>query len=139
MRVNVTELLEHTGNVLELRMSERVSYPEDGLSVVGPVRSSARLTNTGGSILVQGRAQMEVELLCSRCLSHFGQMVGCEIEEMFGEVPAAKKGRVGDDLEQNDYIFPIESDHTVDIGEIIRQNVLLDLPMKPLCSTDRPK
>ena len=82
---------------------------------------------------------MEVELECSRCLSHFGQRVGCEIEEMFGEVSAAKKGREGDDLEQSDFVFPIESDHAVDIGEIIRQNILLDLPMKPLCSTDRSK
>ena len=46
-----------------------------------------------------------------------------DLEEMFG-------------VHEDDLVFPIESDNTVDLGEAIRQNMLLSIPMKPLCKAD---
>ncbi len=137
MRIDVSELLENVGSTLELRVSERVTYPEDGLLIREPVRSVVKLTNAGGPILLQGGVTATIELECGRCLNHFDHSVESELAEVFGRESSISKGRGKEaEVEEDDFVFPVESDNTVDVGEVIRQNMILDLPMKPVCVTD---
>jgi uncharacterized protein len=121
--VNVAQLLkEPVGSKRRYRIDEVLDQHE------GLAQGSVTLTRTGQGVLVQGELTLLVELVCSRCLEDFSYAMNYTIEEEFLQ-------------ERNDLPSPeelddvtIDSDNILDLGEIIRQYAVLNLPMKALCT-----
>ena len=140
MKIAVSELLDNVGNEIDLYFSERISFPEDAFVLADPLRGHIRLTSAGEMVLLRGDVQAKVEQECSRCLRQYPESVRLPLEEVFQDISVSGHGdsEEGDEegLSENDFVFPIEPDKTVDLGEAIRQNLILWLPMKPLCQED---
>ena len=99
------------------------------------IEGGVRLTCTGRGILVQGKLSAELELMCSRCLKFFLYPVSFSIEEEFLSTVDVASGLllpVSKDSEG----FTINSNHLLDLGELICEYILLNLPLKPLCQPD---
>ena len=96
----------------------------------GSVQGKVTLIHTRRGILVQGRLNVEVEIICSRCLNAFLYPVAFNVEEEF----LSTSNSLPSSEERGD--VTIGRDNVLDLGEIIRQNTLLNLPMKPLCRPD---
>ena len=108
-----------------------------GEEVEGFVEGKAKVTRINKGVLVQCELTAEVKLICSRCLDSFSCPISFTAEEEF--LPISD---VSDDLtlsspEQSEG-FTIDDKNVLDLGELIRQYVLLNLPMKPLCRPDCP-
>jgi uncharacterized protein len=108
-----------------------------GEEVEGFVEGKVKVIRIGRGVLVQCKLTAEVKLICSRCLDTFLCPISFTAEEEF--FPIAD---VSDDLalstpEQSED-FTIDDKNILDLGELIRQYVLLNLPMKPLCRPDCP-
>lgn len=129
----MTELLRNTGNEAEV---ETTLTLKDDLSLAGPVKVKLHLFNTGDSVLVNGRAEGELELECSRCLQPFHSKVTAEIDEEFSKAPPQFKKKGTLDLTEADFVYPIDKDNSLDLTELVRQNLLLALPAKALCRED---
>lgn len=134
MKLDLTELLRKVGEEADLNAEEKVNFDEAELKLPRPVKVKLHLTNTGASVLIEGQLESEVELECSRCLKSFRRPVAARIEEEFVKTLPARRG-AEIELKAQDFVYPIEPDNTLDLGEIIRQNLLLSLPVKPLCET----
>lgn len=137
MKIDLTELLRKVGNESDLEETEESSYPEDNLNLTKPVRMKLHLINSGTMVILNGKIETEVELECSRCLKKFSSPLLVKIKEDFAKYPGSSRFNKGRELElrDEDFVFPIEKDNAIDISEVIRQNLLLALPAKPLCST----
>lgn len=96
----------------------------------GSVQGKVTLIHIRRGIFVQGRLNVEVEIICSRCLDVFLYPVAFNIEEEFLCTPSS----LPSSEQQGD--VTISSDNVLDLGEIIRQNTLLNLPMKPVRRPD---
>jgi uncharacterized protein len=119
-----------------LNFEEVVNYTDEDLKIISPVKVSARLVNTGKTILLAGTAALQVELTCCRCLRSFIYPVKLELDEEYGFSgrAAGRKRRTKEiELKDADFVFAIESDNTIDLFEAIRQNLISAIPMKPLC------
>ena len=131
--INVAQLLkEPVGSSQSFDINGTLSD-----EIEGSVEGMAEMIHTTRGVLVKCKLSAEVELICSRCLEAFVCPISFTAEEEF--LPAAD---VSDDLalcsaEQSEG-FTIDDKNIVDVGELIRQYVLLNLPMKPLCQTDCP-
>ena len=136
MKIDLTELLQKVGNEAELERTEEMSFPEDALNLTRPAAIRLHLVNTGASVLVEGKVETEVELTCSRCLKTFRLPLSIKIEEEFSRVPAEHKSGKEIELKEEDFVYPIEKDNTIDLTEVIRQDLLLAIPIKTLCSPD---
>jgi uncharacterized protein len=136
MKIDLTELLQKVGNEAALEESEKVSYPEDNLNLTKPVNIKIRLVNTGDSVLVKGKIETEAELECSRCLKAFSLPISLEIDEEFAKKTPEHKRAEELELKEGDFVYPIERDNSINFSEVIRQNLLLALPMKTLCRPD---
>ena len=79
----------------------------------------------------------EVRLICSRCLEAFSCPISFTAEEEFLAVADMSDGSAFSLAEQPEE-FTIDDKNIVDLGELIRQYVLLNLPMKPLCRPNCP-
>ncbi len=139
MKIDLTEILAKVGKEANLEEIEEKSYPEDDLSLTKPIKMKLHLINTGGLVILEGKVETEAEIECSRCLNRFRLPLSVAIKEEFSQdaasPPTYKKG-AEIELHEEDFVSPIEKDNTIDISEIIRQNLLLALPLKALCNNN---
>ncbi|MFO7772909.1 MAG: DUF177 domain-containing protein [Dehalococcoidia bacterium] len=135
------DLLRASTNVAQL-LKEPIgssrTYDIDGTidgEVEGPVQGRVKLIHTNRGVLAQGELSVAVKLECSRCLNTFSCHLGFTAEEEFLPTVDMASGLALSSAEESDE-FTIDSKHILDLGELIRQYTLLNLPMKPLCHPD---
>jgi uncharacterized protein len=104
--------------------AERVEEPV----LTGPVR----LMHTQGGVLVQGRLHAQAALTCSRCLEPVEVPLDVDLEEIFTPTIDVLTGRSIQN-EEEDRALWIDDHHLLDLSEVLRQYVLLALPMHVLC------
>lgn len=140
MKIDLSKLLREVGDTVDIQESEAVSYPDDNLTLVKPVEMDLQLINAGDLILLRGNVSTAAELDCARCLNKYVLPLDVEINEEFSsEVPVPSKNkREEKELHAEDFISPLDKDKTIDVSEIVRQNLLLELPLQPLCRKDCP-
>lgn len=131
MRINVAQLLK--GAVGDSR-----SYPiEETVEGNFPVKGEVKLVLTNRSILVTGAFRTTVPSTCIRCLKEFEADIEFAIEEEFfpsGDILTVACLPV--EAEERAEGFEIPKDHVLDLGEAIRQNLWLNLPVNPVCEAD---
>ena len=151
MKIDVTDLLKSFGAEIKIDRSETLSFPparsdtrrvgdadkEDRLNLTSPVHVKLKLMNTGRSVLVYGTLKTTIKLSCSRCLKDFDLPVAIKIEEEYSKRQAPPRaGKAGEEIElkDKDFVFEIGEDNIIDLDEAIRQNIIVDLPIKPICN-----
>ena len=107
-----------------------------GEEVEGFVEGKAKLIHSSRGVLVQCKLNTEVNLICSRCLNTFLCPISFTAEEEFLPLSDVSGDLALSSPEQSEG-FTIDS-KILDLSELIRQYVLLNLPMKPLCRPDCP-
>jgi uncharacterized protein len=128
--INVTQLLKEP-------IGSSQTYDIDGVirdEVEAYVEAKAKLTHIRRGVLVRCEVTGEVQLPCSRCLDTFSCPLRFVAEEEFRPISDVSGDQAAEQVEA----FTIDDKNTLDLGELIRQYVLLNLPMKPLCRFDCP-
>ena len=131
---------------------DRQFSPDDfaGLNEDFQVTGPTRLTGTvrrdsKTAVVLKGRVRSTLEVACSRCLEPFSVDVDAEFETRFvppGEfatvtAETVHSGEVGDDQVEETEIGLTEYDgETIDLAQMMKEQFLLTLPMKPLCRED---
>jgi uncharacterized protein len=107
---------------------EQENFYDDGeqIEFLKPVSLEGELSLVGDVVELEGRVVTEVSLPCSRCLASFKHNVDIQIHERFSVNP--------DNKDEDEIIF-IDSD-TIDVTDVIKNNILLSLPIKKLCKDD---
>ncbi|GAA5074060.1 YceD family protein [Streptomyces similanensis] len=130
------------------RLTRTVEAPRDlGIqSVIGvpqgaPVELELRLESVMEGVLVTGTARAQAEGECVRCLEPVGLELEADFQELFSYPDADDRGRViaepGDDAEDDEDRFYLE-DGLFDLEPLLRDAVVLALPMQPVCQDDCP-
>jgi uncharacterized protein len=84
-----------------------------------------------------GRVKARLELECGRCLEPFALPIDAAFELRYVPQPAAGEVEAGPEereIEEDDLTVAYYSDGQLDIGDLLREQFQLALPMKPLCS-----
>ena len=126
--INVAQLLKEPAG------SSR-SYDVDGIideEIKGSVTGKVKLIHTNRGVLAQGKLTVETKLVCSRCLNTVLCPISFTAEEEFLLISDLPGDSALDAPEQAE-AFTIDRKNIIDLGELIRQYTLLNLPMKPLC------
>ncbi len=136
MKIDVSELLKSFGAVLKIDESETLNLKEDGLALSSPVEVDIKLTNTGDDVvLVSGTLKTKAMLTCCRCLKDFEYPVDVKIDEEYAKKGSCEACEPGEEVElkDKDFVFEISENNIIDLDEAIRQNIIVALPIKPLC------
>lgn len=97
--------------------------------------SSLRFMKFGKRVLVEGSVRVSVSMKCSRCLRD----LSCPLDIAFKEEysPSEELDREGEhELQGSELNLGFYSNDEIDTGELVKEQVLLALPMKPLCSVE---
>jgi uncharacterized protein len=134
-------MLIHLEEILPEGIQVEVSLdPDDqavqGLNTKGPVTGSFRINKTGHQVLVQGKVNGNVQLMCARCLKDFNlevdEKVDLELRPVLDLDKAAQERELGSD----DLNVEFFRGDALDIGHLAAEQVSLAIPMKPLCQDD---
>ena len=132
--------LESTAHTPGARWTDEFTLPlppDAELDLAEPVHGTLTVTNTGRLLLVQGELIAKVRLECSRCTEPVIYTVTAPIEEEF-----SIRGPEGAPLEPVETIDVEEpeasafADNLLDLTELVRQQILVSLPLRPLCRAD---
>jgi uncharacterized protein len=98
----------------------------------GPVTVSYDLNHTFGKVYAKIQAQAVVHLDCSRCLKAFDQAVSSNFLVQFEEKPE-RLTMTGADPDDPEPSVAFLVDGELHLGEEIRQELELQVPLRPLC------
>ncbi|MFI6349821.1 YceD family protein [Streptomyces sp. NPDC050560] len=111
-----------------------------GIPPGAPVVLDLRLESVMEGVLVTGTAHATAEGECVRCLEPMEFAVDADFQEMFSYHDADDRGReivdAVDDAEDEDRLFV--EDGLIALEPVLRDAVLLALPMQPVCREDCP-
>jgi uncharacterized protein len=136
--VNVSQLLLlGPGAVREFDFSEPIRDLAGELHLHGPVIGHARLTRTSEGIVVHSQHSAFVILECARCLEEAPAEIEGEFAEEFLPSIDLKTGLPAEVPAIPDLPL-IDEHHEINLDEILRQNILTNLPLRPLCDAACP-
>ncbi len=106
---------------------------DDSFRVVAPVSLAFDIRKDKQQFQLSGRAQTTLELPCSRCLEPFAWPVDAEFDLRYlpqtVNTPADER-----EVQEDDFSTAFYENDEIDLGQLMREQFLLSLPMKPLCS-----
>uniref|UniRef100_A0A7V6DQL1 DUF177 domain-containing protein n=1 Tax=Desulfobacca acetoxidans TaxID=60893 RepID=A0A7V6DQL1_9BACT len=107
--------------------------PDLEFSAPGTLNVRVHLERHGHDILVRGHLDGMLSLMCSRCLVSFDYPVAADFDLLLAPAPG-QAGPADEELTKADLDRDFYSGETVNLESIVREQVLLTLPLKPLCA-----
>jgi uncharacterized protein len=96
------------------------------------ITGRVHLTKHGQDVLVRGQLAGHLDLACSRCLTSFSQPVAADFDLLL--VPAPGTAAAADEeLSAADLDLDYYTGEVVDLKNILQEQIILMLPVKPLC------
>ena len=99
------------------------------------IRGTVNLSKHAHDILVRGRLEGEVGLSCGRCLEPFTASVETDFDLLLVPAPLGE-GAEEEELSAQELDVDFYTGETVDLEAIIREQIILMVPLKPLCRED---
>jgi len=128
MKIPVSDI---TDEGLDLAYEETVR--SDSLSLLSPVSVALRVDKFGTEVLAKGEVRTRVELQCGRCLKNFQRDLDVAVNVVYH--PAEElRGDERHEIKDDELDMGFYEGDELDVSELVIEQILLNVPMKPLCS-----
>ena len=106
---------------------------DESFRVAAPVSLALDIRKDKQTFHLTGRVQTTLELPCSRCLEPFTRPVDAAFDLRY-QPQTANVGADEREIAEDDLSTAFYENEQIDLGQMMREQFLLSLPMKPLCS-----
>ena len=133
MRIDVRELkpLRYVAEVSQ----QELDFDSSDILIKGRIGVDLLVERRGYDVRVQGTLRAQAELSCSRCLDPVTVSIASGFDQLYESNAAHPlSGEIA--LQEKDTDIAFFSGDTIEISDIIREQVVLALPMKPICRED---
>ena len=107
--------------------------PDEEYTVVAPVRLVMDVHKDGDAYRVTGRVATRLRLACGRCLEPFEIPIDSPFELRYVPEITAAAGDEEREVAEDDLTTAFYKEDAIDLGELMHEQFVLALPMKPLC------
>ncbi len=111
---------------------ETLELCAEGASFEKPVKVGLSVSKSGAQLICRGKVETSARLECSRCLSVYDQPVISDLDFVVDFAEDQQKANSDED----NYFAVDPSSGFIQIDNMVREAILLALPLKPLCSED---
>lgn len=126
LRINVGFLLHQgVGTSRDFDFAQAHVQVAPDLTVTD-LHGTLRLSRTAQGLYAQGRLRAGWPADCVRCLESFNQALSIELHDLFVYPPS----------EAADPILQVPETGILDLSPLVREYLLLDVPLQPLCRPD---
>ena len=107
----------------------------DDVASVGAVSMALTIQQSGEEYFVQGSVAAPVAVECARCLVSFDLPLEGQVDFIVTTAEVREQQRA-EAVDSEDYVVVEGNTLVADLSDIVRQALLLELPMKPVCGDD---
>lgn len=136
MKLDLTEIVNNLGKRIRYEIDEPpIDDTDSGLKCLEPIEGEVLFSNTGSHIVVRGHFHTKLEVECARCLSDCIMDVSLPIEEelrISGHTPEMIEEHEEPELPE-EAKEPLFVDNILNLTELLRQDLAVAVPIKPLC------
>lgn len=111
---------------------EAFAADQESFRVAAPVGLAFDIHKDKDQFRLAGSVKTTLELACGRCLEPFA----CPVDATFDlryQPHAQNTGEGEREIEEDDLSTAFYENETIDLGQLMREQFYLSLPMKPLC------
>jgi uncharacterized protein len=132
-----TRLLVRQPGVMKRFQQTLTSDDKMGIEVLAvpagePVKLNLRLESVVEGVLVSGTAISRAVGECARCLIEIERAVGADLRELYA-YPNSVTAQTTDETE-----VVVLQDDLIDLEELVRDEIVVQMPLAPLCRPDCP-
>jgi uncharacterized protein len=118
----VSDVLADSGSRRAVEVDAPIAWGFE-MAAVGPhLKAELVLENASGVLVVRGPAETALQLTCHRCLTVWTETLAVEITEALG-------------FDDDGDGYALEKD-TADLEPVLRDALLLEVPLRPMCRDD---
>lgn len=131
MIINILKIKHASGEKANFHISEEFADTEvngSSLTFVGPVEAQGEIVNSNGFFKVQGKTRGKLSAECVSCLENFELQIEGTLDEVY-----ARQEDLSSDLDPE--VNGFEGD-LIDIGPEVLKSLLIELPMRLVCSPE---
>jgi uncharacterized protein len=133
MKLNVSRLRKEVGAIEKFQfIIPQLQEIDREVLLKKPISVSGRLSNNGEALQLIVQLETVLSVQCDRCLEEVLLPLEFEFIENYSQ-----KNDYGDETIENNEFIMIEDD-LIDIAQAVRENIVLNLPMRVLCASDCP-
>ncbi len=136
MWINIEELRERGPLFLEDRLAPNRLDLGGMAKAAGPVDYQLRASISGDIVRVAGRIRAGLDVVCCRCLDSFPQEVDRELNLEYRPHPDLEHEGEEIEVEYSDLEVGFHQGGRIDLAALINEQLLLEIPMKPICRED---
>jgi len=130
MKVDLRQIKPEGTELKFSELSEDLELAVDGCEFPEPIEAEIVASKSGDEIIIQGRISTAVEMECSRCLEVFETPLTPVVQFVVQLLDSSEPQLADDD----DFVILPKTTGEFDISDRIREAIVLELPLKPLCS-----
>lgn len=131
MKINLAKLWKEPGTKEDFAFVLKDGFEELGeASLIKPLQVQGNVSNQGNFLELELSMETVVALPCSRCLDEVKLPLQLEVTDQYcSEEDWSKLEGTAEPLEEKDWL---------DLKQVVQENLLLNLPMRVLCTPDCP-
>ena len=131
----VEQLQKPTHLSIEIE-SRECDLPADIGKVTAPISLDTDAEKIQTEVRLTGRIRAQIEMTCSRCLRQYQERIDDAFEVIY--LPHREPEHHADEVEltEEDVNVSYYHDEAISLIELVREQLLLWLPVKPLCRED---
>ena len=133
MRLDLSQIRTAHERYEKVYPPEAFAPDQDTFRIVAPVSLAFDIDKDKQQFHLAGTVQTTLELHCSRCLEPFTWPVDAAFDLRY-QPHALNTGEGEREIEEDDLSTAFYENDEIDLGQLMREQFYLSLPMKPLCS-----
>jgi uncharacterized protein len=130
MRIDLRQAKSEGTEMFFSPSAEELDLSIDGVGFPEPIEVNLTITKSGDEIIIEGRITASAELECSRCLEIYEMPVKLLIRFIIQLLDINQAQETSDD----DFVILPKSVSEYDLTDRVREAIILEIPLKPLCS-----
>jgi len=135
LSLNVAKIRDAQERFEQVYAPEQLACTDEAFRVAAPVKLAFDIYKDKDQFRLIGTVQTTLELPCSRCLEAFSWPVDSSFDLRY-QPHARNTGEGEREIEEDDLTTAFYENDTIDLGQLMREQLYLALPMKPLCGDD---
>jgi uncharacterized metal-binding protein YceD (DUF177 family) len=137
--LDLNDVLQHPGRTISVEIGTEMETVED-LDLVSALEGTLECVSTGNLLLVTGHFQTTAVIECARCAAPVEVEVEFDVDEQF-KVDGTPSSFNSQDMANvvDDEPYPLFEGNSLMVEELLRQDLLLNMPVHPVCKDPSPE
>ena len=125
-------MLLNINDISEKGLTKSIDVTISEQDINGNVSAKLTIFKAADIVIVEGKLYGKIEMPCSRCLELYPLEIDAEIEAKYISIERAIKDK-DYELNKDELDVAYYSEGMIDLSEIVKEHLFLNIPIKPLC------